>query len=121
MDENIMPCIILPDGSVVQANTDESPMLVDSCGAGLYHEWELVNNWRHWHDRTQNQTTRMRAEFWDSSREFWLLEDSVQTLLEAGDAWSKIAGKGTLQELGAWVLDVVYTHGMVQGLSLIHI
>ena len=108
-----MTCIILDDGSA-------DPVLVDSCGADMFPAWEIVNHSVDWHAAQHAEengtplTPESRALLWNTQLEYWALEDSIEVLINAGGVWAELACGGKLQEAGAWLLDVGYTHVIVQ-------
>ena len=119
-EEQLAPCTILGDGSVVYAKDIDETMLLDSCGNGEHTAWEIVDDTVDWHKvqaakkKNEQVSDDHRSKRWLKEQEFWILEDCVKELTEAGVDWTAKAGKGKLQEIGAWLLDVGYTHAAVQ-------
>ena len=119
-DEKLLPCVVLGDGSVVHAGQNEEPTVLDSCGADVFPAWEMVDNTVDWHAVQVAYATgtqlppEHRSLMLDAEREFWALEDSIEALINAGGVWAGLACSGKLQEMGAWLLDVCYTHVAVQ-------
>ena len=121
-NEKLAPCIILEDGSVVAAADGEEAKLLDSCGGGSHAAWELQDNAHDWYEaqamieRGETVPEDHGSKKRDAVRDFWTIEDCIVELLSAGAGnWTDLAAGGTLQELGAWLLDICLPHMAVQG------